>query len=48
VRGALDDERRWSDIEDAIGRLSETGHEWDADPGDWVRSQRGADTSRVG
>jgi metal-responsive CopG/Arc/MetJ family transcriptional regulator len=48
VRSALDDERRWTDIEAAIGRLADSKHDWDTDPGAWVRSQRGADTSRVG
>jgi metal-responsive CopG/Arc/MetJ family transcriptional regulator len=48
VRKALDDERRWNDIEAAIGRMAEIEHEWDADPGSWVRSQRAVDSSRVG
>jgi hypothetical protein len=44
----MDDERRWNDIEAAMGRMTETEHEWDADPGSWVRSQRAVDSSRVG
>jgi metal-responsive CopG/Arc/MetJ family transcriptional regulator len=48
VRKAMDDERRWNDIEAAMGRMTETEHEWDADPGSWVRSQRAVDSSRVG
>jgi hypothetical protein len=44
----MDDERRWNDIEAAMGRMTETEHEWDADPGSWVRSQRVVDSSRVG
>ena len=48
VRTALDDDRRWGDIEDSLGRLSGTEHEWDADPGAWVHEQRGGDSSRVG
>jgi metal-responsive CopG/Arc/MetJ family transcriptional regulator len=48
VRSALDDERRWTDIEGAIGRLANTEHDWDTDPVSWVRVQRRADSSRVG
>jgi metal-responsive CopG/Arc/MetJ family transcriptional regulator len=48
VRRALDDERRWNDIERAIGRVAEAEHDWDADPGSWVREQRAVDSSRVG
>jgi metal-responsive CopG/Arc/MetJ family transcriptional regulator len=48
VRQALDDERRWELIESAIGSISDTGHEWDADPAEWVRSQRRADPGRIG
>jgi metal-responsive CopG/Arc/MetJ family transcriptional regulator len=48
IRRALDDERRWEDIEDVVGALADSEHEWDADPAGWVRAQRTADTSRVG
>jgi metal-responsive CopG/Arc/MetJ family transcriptional regulator len=48
VRRALDDERRWEDIEAAIGALTESEHAWDADPAAWVREQRSADLRRVG
>jgi metal-responsive CopG/Arc/MetJ family transcriptional regulator len=48
VRRALDDERRWEDIEAAIGALTESEHPWDADPAAWVREQRSADLRRVG
>jgi metal-responsive CopG/Arc/MetJ family transcriptional regulator len=48
VRRALDDERRWEDIEGAIGALTESEHAWDADPAAWVREQRSADLRRVG
>ena len=40
IRRGLDDERRWDDIEAALGRLPDTGHEWDDDPAAWVRDQR--------
>lgn len=48
LRRALDDERRWEDIEASLGTLSDTGHEWDEDPGEWVRAQRRSDPARVG
>lgn len=48
IRKALEDERRWNDIEGAMGRLAEIEHDWDADPGSWVRAQRGVDPGRVG
>jgi metal-responsive CopG/Arc/MetJ family transcriptional regulator len=48
VRRALDDERRWEDIEAAIGAIAESEHAWDADPAAWVREQRSADLRRVG
>lgn len=48
VRAALDDQRRWNDIEGALGGLGAIEHDWDADPEGWVRAQRGADARRVG
>jgi hypothetical protein len=48
IRRALDDERRWEDIESAIGSIPDHGHEWDADPAAWVRAQRTGDARRVG
>lgn len=48
VRRALDDERRWDDIESALGSITDSGHEWDDDPAAWVRSQRRDDVSRSG
>jgi metal-responsive CopG/Arc/MetJ family transcriptional regulator len=48
VRRALDDERRWQDIERAVGALSDSEHAWDGDPAAWVREQRAADVRRVG
>ena len=48
VRNALEDERRWEDIEAGLGALAGREHEWDADPAGWVRAQRYADPSRVG
>ena len=48
IRRGLEDERRWEDIESALGRLSDRGHEWDADPAAWVRAQRQGDARRAG
>jgi Arc/MetJ family transcription regulator len=47
IRRGLDDERRWDDIESALGSIPDEGHDWDGDPAEWVRRQR-ADTRRVG
>jgi len=48
LRRALEDERRWDDIEAGLGALAGNKHEWDADPAAWVRAQRYSDSSRVG
>ena len=48
VLRALDDEERWDTIERAIGSISDTGHDWDADPAGWVHAQRFADDQRTG
>jgi metal-responsive CopG/Arc/MetJ family transcriptional regulator len=48
VRKALEDERRWEDIEAGLGALAEDPHEWDADPEGWVRAQRQTDPVRLG
>lgn len=45
---ALEDERRWRDIEAAMGTVEDGSHEWDDDPQAWVRAQRQADLGRVG
>lgn len=47
VRTAIDDEQRWDEIEAGLGALSDTEHDWDADPAAWVRSQR-SDARRAG
>ena len=47
VRRGLDDEQRWDDIEGALGVISDSGHDWDADPAAWVREQR-SDSRRAG
>jgi metal-responsive CopG/Arc/MetJ family transcriptional regulator len=48
IRQALDDERRWELIQSVIGSIDETTHDWDEDTAAWVRSQRRADSARVG
>ena len=42
----LKDERRWDDIEAALGSLPDSEHEWDDDPAVWVRRQRRGDPRR--
>jgi hypothetical protein len=48
VRRALDDAQRWDSIDQAIGKLGDRGHDWDADPAAWVRAQRRSDPRRLG
>ena len=48
LRRAFEDERRWEDIESALGSIPDTGHEWDDDPATWVRAQRSTDPTRSG
>jgi hypothetical protein len=48
IRQALDDARRWDDIESALGGIGDSGHDWDDDPAAWVRGQHGADARRTG
>lgn len=48
LRRALEDERRWDDVLGSLGKIADGGHEWDADPAAWVRSQRRADARRTG
>lgn len=48
VERALEDERRWEEIEASLGAIDDSGHDWDRDPGAWVRAERRADERRVG
>ena len=48
IRRGLEDERRWDDVESALGKLSDDIHDWDVDPGEWVRQQRRGDSRRAG
>lgn len=48
VKRALEDERRWEEIEASLASIADEGHEWDRDPAAWVRSGRRGDTRRLG
>lgn len=48
LRRALDDERRWDDIEAGLGALSDDEHAWDDSAAAWVQDQRRTDRSRSG
>ena len=48
IKRGLEDERRWDDIEAALGSVPDSGHEWDHDPAAWVRRQRRGDGRRSG
>jgi metal-responsive CopG/Arc/MetJ family transcriptional regulator len=48
IRRALDDEKRWDEIEAGLGAIDDQHHDWDEDPADWVRGQRRVDTRRAG
>jgi hypothetical protein len=48
VERALEDERRWEEIEASLGAVEDSGHEWDRDPAAWVRAGRRGDPRRVG
>jgi metal-responsive CopG/Arc/MetJ family transcriptional regulator len=48
IRKALEDERRWEDIEAGLGVLAGSEHDWDDDPAAWVSAQRRGDSVRVG
>ena len=48
IRRALEEERRWDDIEAALSSLPDIGHAWDSDPAEWVRQQRRGDERRSG
>ena len=48
IRRALEDECRWDEIESALGKIADEGHDWDADIATWVRQQRQEDHRRAG
>lgn len=48
IETAVARELRRSRLAAAAGAIRDEGHEWDADPGDWVRQQRRGDERRAG
>lgn len=48
IRRALDDAKRWDALEDAVGSIPDSGHDWDGDAAAWVRQSRRSDDRRVG
>ncbi len=48
VTSALEDQKRWETLLSAAGTIADSGHDWDADPAEWVRAQRTGDSRRVG
>jgi Arc/MetJ family transcription regulator len=48
VEAAVLQVTRWSELEAAAGSIPDHGHDWDEDPGSWVRAQRRADARRAG
>ena len=48
VQEAVDRRRRAYRIRQSAGAVRDGGHEWDANPADWVRRQRSGDPKRVG
>lgn len=48
VERALEEARRWAEIEASLGGLEDGGHEWDPDPAAWVEAGRREDERRVG
>jgi Arc/MetJ family transcription regulator len=48
IESALRQEIRWSELEAAAGAIADQDHDWDADPGVWVRQQRQAREFRKG
>lgn len=48
IERAIRQEFRWIDIEGAAGTIADHDHDWDLNPGAWVREQRRADARRAG
>ncbi len=48
IETALEHRRRRDLIRSARGSIKNQGHEWDSDPGAWVRRQRRSDRRKVG
>lgn len=48
ILSAVDRHRRASSLRQAAGMFSDSEHDWDDDPAEWVRRQRDGDPRRVG
>jgi Arc/MetJ family transcription regulator len=48
IEAAVLQATRWTELEAAAASIPDQGHDWDDDPGDWVRAQRRADARRTG
>lgn len=48
VAAALEQRARAELVRSARGTIADRGHDWDEDPGGWIRRQRSADDRRVG
>lgn len=48
IEGAVRQQERWGQLESAAASIRDGGHDWDADPADWVRRQRRGDPRRGG
>jgi Arc/MetJ family transcription regulator len=48
IERAVREELRWSEIAAAAGAIESHGHDWDADPAEWVRRQRRAEAVEEG
>lgn len=48
VIDAMERRRRWELIRSARGAVDDEGHEWDADPAEWVAAQRHGDARFTG
>lgn len=48
IATAVRQQERRSRLEAAAGVLSDSDHDWDHDPAEWVRSQRRGDARRAG
>ncbi len=48
IERAVDQERRWASLDAAAGAVANERHDWDTDPGAWVRRQRRGGPRRAG
>ncbi|MGH3749654.1 MAG: hypothetical protein ACRDRZ_12240 [Pseudonocardiaceae bacterium] len=48
IESAVVRQLRRNRLDAVAGAIPDEGHEWDADPGEWVRQQRHGDRRRAG